>query len=239
MMQVKLIAIDDGHGMETAGKRTPLFPDGTFMHENAFNNAVAQLLKINLERCEFKTMMVAPGDKDVSLKVRTDAADNAKADFYISVHANAMTGAWQDAAGIETFHYPGSVEGEKASRIIHKYLLQGTALKDRGVKEARFHVLRETNMPSVLVECGFMDNVHDAQLLLTGAYRQECADDIANGICEYYGMPFVPAAVQMTFESAIELIAKKSGISPGYWKIRKNIDPNFAALMIKIATLWK
>jgi N-acetylmuramoyl-L-alanine amidase len=196
---MKLIAIDDGHGMETTGKRTPIFSNGSFMHENAFNNAVIQLLKINLERCGFKTLVVAPGDNDIPLKTRTDAANNLKADFYQSVHANAMTGTWQDAAGIETFHNPGSVEGEKAAKIIHKYLLQGTALKDRGVKTANFHVLRETHMPSVLCECGFMDNIHDAQLLLTSAYRQECADEIAKGICEYFGMAYVPKPAESKY----------------------------------------
>ncbi|MFA5714985.1 MAG: N-acetylmuramoyl-L-alanine amidase [Candidatus Paceibacterota bacterium] len=235
----KLIAIDDGHGMETAGKRTPIFPaTGKFMHENEFNRATADRLKTNMERCGFRTLMVAPGDADTPLRVRTNTANDAKADFFQSIHANADTGTWGKACGIDTFHYPGSVEGTKAATIIQKHLIQGTLFKNRGIQEANFHVLRETHMPSVLCECGFMDNMHDAQLLLTDAYRNECADEIAQGICEYFGVTWVPAN-EMTFEQAIDILSKKAGISPAYWKTKNNIDPYFAALMNKITTAWK
>ncbi len=188
----KLIAIDDGHGMETAGKRTPKFSDGSIMHENEFNSRVAQLLAVHLIRCGYDVIMVAPSDKDIPLKVRTDTANKAKADLYISIHTNAMTGYWGAARGIETFHYTKASENSKrAARIIHKHLLTGARLADRGVKAADFHVLRETIMPAVLVECGFMDNIEEAQLLITEEYRVECALELAKGICEYLGDPFL------------------------------------------------
>lgn len=189
---MKLIALDDGHGMETAGKRTPPLPDGTVMRENEFNRAVVAKLDTHLRRCGFRTLLVAPGDNDVPLKARTDAANAAKADLYVSVHANAIgAGGWNNARGIETFHYPGSINGEKAAKIIHRHLIGGTKLPDRGVKTANFHVLRETKMPAVLVECGFMTNLDDARLLLSDAYRAECAEELARGICEYFGVPYV------------------------------------------------
>jgi N-acetylmuramoyl-L-alanine amidase len=171
------------------------------MHENEFNRAVADLLKVNLERCGFRTLMVAPGDSDVPLKQRTTTANKAKADFYISIHANALNGIWGNQQGVSTFHYPGSIQGKKAATMIHKYLIQGTSQKDRGVLSANFHVLRETKMPSVLVECAFMDNLKEAQLLLTEAFRQECADDITKGICEIFGKEYV--AEDMSLSEAI------------------------------------
>lgn len=206
---MKLIAICDGHGMETPGKRTPLFPDGSFMHENDFNRAVAGILDKHLQRCGFRTLMVAPGDTDTPLKVRTDLANNAHADFYISIHANAMGISWGSASGIETFHYINvSQESKRAAEIIHKHLLEGTKLLDRGVKTADFHVLRETNMPAVLVECGFMDNLVEAKLLLTQAYREECAIEIAQGICEYFGVSYIAEGeIKMTPEDANKVIA--------------------------------
>jgi N-acetylmuramoyl-L-alanine amidase len=204
-----LIAIDDGHGMETAGKRTSMFPGtNVFMRENEFNNAVAQLLKINLESAGFDTLMVAEGDTDIPLKVRTDAANKANADLYVSIHANAYKGEWGEWGGISTYHYPGSVEGKKAAEIIHKNLLQGTKLGDRGVLTENFHVLRETNMPAVLCECAFMDNLSEAKLLLTGAYRQECACEICKGICEYYGVEWVPDSKVSLLNELRELIKK-------------------------------
>jgi len=187
-----LVAIDDGHGLSTPGKRTPFFPDFTFMHENEFNDAVAQLLKINLERCGIETLMVALGNTDVALSERVKFANAVKPDIYVSIHANAMTGEWQEASGIETFHYPTSAKGKVLAEIIHKHILQGTPLKDRGVKTANFYVLKYTNMPAVLVECGFMDNYKEAVLLLSGAYRKECSDEIAKGICEYFKVAWIP-----------------------------------------------
>ncbi len=230
------IAIDDGHGVETAGKRTPLFANGKFMHENEFNNAVAQLVKINLERCGFKTIMVAPSDKDIPLAERTAAANSAKADFYISIHANAMTGSWGEASGIETYHYPGSTKGQAAAEIIHKQLIKGTPLKDRCVKSAKFYVLKYTNMPAVLVECGFMDNLKEATLLLSGAYRKECADEISKGICEYFKVAWVEEKLETDVKQAIEILEQKGFINkPDYWLSCVGKVRYLDNLLIKIA----
>lgn len=188
----KLIALCDGHGMETAGKRTPHFPDGSFMRENEFNRAVVALLDKHLQRCGFKTLLVAPTDLDTPLSTRIALANKAKADLYVSVHANAAgTGGWHSARGIESFHFPGSVNGKRAAEIIHRHLIGGTVLPNRGVKSADFHVLRETTMPAVLVECAFMTNVEDAKLLLSDAYRAECAEELARGVCGYFGVTYV------------------------------------------------
>ncbi|UHA72309.1 N-acetylmuramoyl-L-alanine amidase family protein [Paenibacillus sp. 481] len=196
----KLIAIDDGHGMETPGKRTPIFPDGTvspetgkpYMHENEFNRAVAARLKVHLERSGFRTLMVAPGDSDVPLSTRVQKANSANAHFYISIHANANTSVWGSWGGIETYHYPGAADSAKAATLIQKRLMQGTKLRNRGVKSANFYVLQHTKMTAVLVECAFMDNLTEAKLLLSTQYREECAKEIAQGICDYFNIRYVP-----------------------------------------------
>jgi len=209
-IKMKLIALCDGHGMETPGKRTPTLPDGTFMHENDFNRAVVAKLDVHLKRCGFNTLLVAAGDTDVPLKTRTDAANNANADFYISVHANAIgAGEWNGTRGIETFHYSQASEVcKKAAAIIHRYLISGTKLPDRGVKSADFHVLRETKMPAVLAECAFMTNHEDANLLLTDAYRSECAEELARGLCEYFGFSFAREVVLPPVEKPLPAIKR-------------------------------
>lgn len=195
----KIIALDDGHGMETQGKRTPVFEDGSFMKENEFNRAVVKYLDDELKRCGFKTLLVAECDTDIPLQTRTNLANNIitnkynrQADLYISVHANACTGNWGNWGGIETYiyTYTDSVT-EEIANIIHKNLIKGTPLKDRGVKRGNFHVLRETAMPAVLVECGFMDNREEAKLLMSEKYRKECATEIAQAICEVYGVDYI------------------------------------------------
>ena len=194
-----LIALDDGHGMDTAGKRTPILPNGlksetgNFMHENEFNRAVIANLDIILRRCGFRTLLVAPTDKDVPLKTRTDLANAKKASAFISAHANAFDGKFDgnDPEGVETFHYPNSTSGERLATLVHKHLIQGTKQKDRGVKSANFHVLRETDMVAILVEAGFMDNLYEAKLLLSDSFREEVATEIAKGICEYFKVLYV------------------------------------------------
>ncbi len=187
-----LIALDDRHGANTPGKRTPKFEDGSFMHENEFNSAVVNMLDELLRNNGFNTLLVAPTDKDTPLSERTEAANKNNADFYMSVHADAYTGEWNDANGISIFHYPESTEGKKAASIIYEYALQGTKLRGRGIKTAEFYVLRNTTMPAVLIECGFMDNKREAKLLMSYAYRNECAIEICKGICEYFGVKFKP-----------------------------------------------
>ena len=228
----RLICLDDGHSPETPGKRTPFFP-GTkqFMHENEFNEVVTGYLKIDLERCKFRTLMVAPTNADTPLKTRVDIADKAKADFYISVHANALKGIWGPQEGLSVYHYPGSAKSKTAAEIIHKYLSSGTKQKDRGILTANFYVLRETDMPSVLVECAFMDNLKEAQLLLTDAFRQECADEICQGICEYFGMAYVPSK-ELTIQEVLEYAKGKILTDEPKWLKKAMLDKEIYSLLL-------
>lgn len=191
----RLIALDDGHGMTTAGKRTPTGIRSSetgknFMHENEFNRAVKRYLDKHLKASGFKTLLVAPTDADTPLATRVKRANDAKADLYISIHANANTGKWGTWGGTETYTMP-SGQGLVIGRIIHKHLMKGTPMRDRGVKNgSHLYVIKNTRMPAVLIEAGFMDNKREAELLLSDSFRRECAREIAMGICEAYGVKF-------------------------------------------------
>lgn len=201
-----LIALDDGHGMKTAGKRSPTLPNGlksetgNFMHENEFNRAVKRKLNKKLKDCGFKTVLVAPTDDDTPLSTRVRVANTSGADIYVSIHANAFDGKFDgnDPEGVETYHYPTSSKGKKLANTIHKHLIQGTKQKNRGVKTANFYVLKHTKMPAVLIEAGFMDSPNEIKLLLSDAFREEVATEIAKGICEYFGVPYVSTAPAST-----------------------------------------
>jgi N-acetylmuramoyl-L-alanine amidase len=191
------IILDDGHGMNTAGKRTPIFPSpiksetGNFMHENEFNRAVVKYLGEHLVRNGFKVINIAPTDEDTSLTTRVRNANNANGGLYISVHANAMTGEWGNAKGIETYAFTDDATSKLIGGVIHKHLKKGTPQVDRGLKDGDWlYVVKNTKMPAVLVECGFMDNLEEAKLLLSDAFRRENAQEIAMGICELYGRTF-------------------------------------------------
>ncbi|MFC0524497.1 N-acetylmuramoyl-L-alanine amidase [Pontibacillus salicampi] len=193
----KLIALDDGHGKNTPGKRTPYISElGRSIQENEFNSAVVNYLRIELERCGFKTLLVAPTSADTPLKERTDKANAAGADAYISVHYNAFDGSFGGAnpTGNEIYVYIGHTNKEagKLAAAIGKYLKQGTNQNWRGINEANFHVLRETNMIAILSENGFMDDKREALLMIDPKFQKEVAVEHAKGICDYFGMKYIP-----------------------------------------------
>lgn len=194
-----LIATDDGHGMETAGKRTPLFADGSYMKENEFNRAVIDKLNVHLKRNNFDVLHVSAGDTDVPLKTRTDLANNTipngfgrPADAFVSVHANAAGNTWNSKVkGIEIYYRSGSKEGKKLAQDVQEYLVKGTPLINRGLKTSNLHITRESKMPAILIEGGFMDNPDEAKLLMSDTYREECAEEIARGLCQYFGRTYI------------------------------------------------
>lgn len=181
-----IIAVDDGHGQNTAGKRTP---DG--YKENEFNHYTKEYLIDELEYNGFKIVDVSPTRDDNSLSDRCNRANKGNADIFISIHFNAYTGEWQTkASGLESYYFPGSVEGEKLCNKIHSQLIKGTKQNNRGVKTANFYVLKNTSMPAVLCECGFMDNKTEADLMKSTSFRKECSKEIAKGICDYFGKTY-------------------------------------------------
>lgn len=186
------IAIDNGHGNNTSGKRTPLFQDGTFMKEWEFNSAVAKELKTILEHNGFDCLFVSPEATDTSLQTRVKRANDWKADLYISIHANAFGNDWNSANGIETFIYNNSdAKTTKLGTAVQKRLVQETNLTNRGLKvNSSLYVLNSTKMPACLVECGFMTNLKEANLLRSQDYRVKCAVGIAKGICDYAGIKY-------------------------------------------------
>jgi len=177
-----LIAIDAGHGYETPGKRSP---DG--MREYAFNRAVAKELMIQLEGKSIRTIQTHHDATDVPLIQRTILANQSRAAFLVSIHANAFgNGQWNEVAGIETYvHTKKGNAARPIAQTIHQALITGTKQKDRGIKQADFYLLRESTMPAVLVECGFMTNRQEKALLASPEYRIKCGRLIADGIVSY------------------------------------------------------
>lgn len=194
-----LIALDDGHGIETPGKRTPFIKSlGRQIRENEFNAAVTDFLQGELERCGFRTLLTAPTDYDTPLSARTALANAKGADVLISNHFNALKdyfkGDGKDPEGMSIHIYPGAKNGRKLAECVGKYLKQGTEQKYRGIVEQNLHMTREFKKASILVENGFMDNEREALLMINEEFQRECAREQAQGVCEYFGVPYVPAA---------------------------------------------
>jgi len=184
------IAIDDGHGRETAGKRTPMFSDGTVMRENEFNEGVAKFLCQRLRDCGFEVIYTAPETTDVSLSERVRRANSANANAFVSIHANAYGSDWNDANGVETLVYskvmPGS-QTDAFAQEVHRCLVKKIGLRDRGIKRRDdLYVLKNTKMHAILMECGFMTNEKEANFLRQKWFQKNCADGIFEGICHFF-----------------------------------------------------
>ncbi|MFD2444686.1 N-acetylmuramoyl-L-alanine amidase [Bacillus sp. CGMCC 1.16607] len=177
------IMLDAGHGYNTPGKRSP---DG--LKEYEFTRAVANYAKKLLDTYRNVTVYFSHSDdRDVPLKERTDLANRLNVDLFVSIHANAFGSAWNNASGIETYVYVTKPPLATAlAQKIQRNLITSTQLKNRGVKTADFHVLRETKMDAVLVECGFYTNPEEIKLIRSEDYRKKCADAIVKGIVEQF-----------------------------------------------------
>lgn len=173
------VMLDAGHGPETVGKRTL---DGK-MKEFDFNHAVVQLVKKELEGSGVVVLLSHSGTSDVPLRERTTLANNLQVDAFISIHANAFGSNWNEVNGIETFTFTKpSEQSTVLAKIVQSTLCKIVKRKNRGVKQANFAVVRDTKMPAILIECGFMTNKEEAALLQNKQYRVYCAKAIAFAI---------------------------------------------------------
>ena len=109
-----------------------------------------------------------------------DASNSWGADLFVSIHCNSFN---TYAQGTETYYFYGSSAGRKLATCIHNQLIKSLPLVDRGVKQAGFYVLTGTDCPAVLVETAFIDNAHDAELLVS--QEVDFAKAIARGITDF------------------------------------------------------
>ena len=209
-----LIALDDGHGMSTAGKRTPplesdLYIDGKLVRkkgevikENEFSSAVVKYLEKALKRCGFDVLLVASTDADTSLSTRVSRANTANADAYISKHYNAIGSTWQTKVkGLVTIiHYNSQAKTKTLAKNVHEELWklhENHNCKNYGVRNDTdvsgfsLYVLRNTKMPAILTESGFMDNLSEAKYMLDPTFQKNDAEATCKGICKTFGVTYI------------------------------------------------
>ncbi len=175
----KKVYIDPGHGGSDSGA---VGIDNLL--EKDVNLSVAKKLYNLLKKQNIEAKLSREEDKTLSLGQRTTEANNWGADVFVSIHCNAFNGS---ASGVETFSF-SSLSADLAKDIQDSILKTGEYTKNRGIKTARFYVLRHTKMRAALVELGFVDHREDAKILR--AKQDELAEAIARGICEYLGVKY-------------------------------------------------
>ena len=195
------ICLDAGHSAQTKGKRSP---DSSLM-EYEFNRDVGRRLKAILERHNIEVIETVTDDTDVSLAERCSIANKNNVDYFISIHANADgTGYnWTSVRGWEIHIVGKGGKAEKLAKAIHKHSIPILGLKDRGVRISNFQVLRDTDMPAVLIEHGFYTNIEECDILKTEEFRQKCAEADAKGIFELLGINYQDNKTEETVEKPI------------------------------------
>lgn len=191
----KKVVLDPGHGVETAGKRSP---DGKYL-EHEFALDMAKRLKSQLERHGVEVVLTRSDEHDVSLADRVKIANNAKPDLFVSLHSNASGEGWTDPDGFGIYT---SAAGATASRnkaanaILARAKAAGISLWGNGLfHDLGLYVLKNTTAPAVLIEHGFHTNINEVELLKTNVYRDLLARVDAQGILDYLGIPWQEEAV--------------------------------------------
>jgi N-acetylmuramoyl-L-alanine amidase len=197
---VRTIILDPGHGGHDRGAVSPFGTESEFALDVAYR--VRDLL---LKKRGYRVQMTRTDDTFISLEDRTRIANRYRDNgLFVSIHFNAGSGI---GTGIETYlmaprlvpsyngdgaptlaelqQWPGNghdPENMALATAVHSALLSRLPLDDRGIKRARFHVLRENILPAVLIEGGFVSNVDEARRISFPAYRQAMAEAIVLAI---------------------------------------------------------
>lgn len=181
---MKVFLLDNGHGKETPGKRSPVWPDGSQLFEWSFNRDLASRVKEKAIRSGLLVVELVPETEDVSLEERVRRANkwhdvtNGRS-VLISIHANAGGGT-----GFEVYTSPRTTKADRIATVIFngiKAAFPGMKMRaDESDgdpdKEAGFYILKNTRCPAVLVENLFMDNYADCRFLFQEDFRNRLAD---------------------------------------------------------------
>ncbi|QFZ92141.2 N-acetylmuramoyl-L-alanine amidase [Synechococcus elongatus] len=174
-----IVVIDPGHGGPDAGA---VGIGGIREKDIVFD--ISQQVASILRNSGIDVRMTRTADIDLDLEPRVQVAEQARADLFVSIHANAISLDRPEVNGLETYFY-ASQSGERLARTIHQSILSSISIRDRGVRQARFYVIRRTSMPAVLVETGFVTGSEDARNLANPNHRRKMAEAIARGILQY------------------------------------------------------
>jgi len=189
-----IVVLDAGHndhGMDTGAV-------GNNLREQDLTLDIALKLRPLLQSNGFTVVMTREGglvsDNSTlvaSLQSRINIAENAHADLFVSIHINAGKGT-----GVEILVQSVGGRAEKCAKTVLPHLVNAGNWYNRGVKTKNIMVLRETSMPAILGETGFIDTVSDATKLANSDFRQLLAIAYCKGICEYFGVIFKEGVVQ-------------------------------------------
>lgn len=210
------LALDAGHGINTAGKRCDARFDPKQTREWTLNSRICdkigELLK-NYEGYELLRVDDTTGKADVPLETRTANANKFNADFYLSIHHNAGINGGS-GGGVTAYVYPNVGKDTTSWQTdLYNAVIKETGLKGNRstpLAQSNLHVLRETHMPAVLMECGFMDSSNDVPIIIAEWFADGVAKACVDVIVKKGGLAKkkVEQPAKKTTITAEELLAQ-------------------------------
>jgi N-acetylmuramoyl-L-alanine amidase len=188
-----VVVIDAGHGGHDRGGIA-----GQRVSEAMMNLDVALRLRSVLQSYGYRVVMTRDSDVFIPLGMRVAIGNSYRDAIFVCIHFNATPR--RSASGIETYFYSSQSLG--LASAIHYYVAGGAPSENRGVRRRGFYVLRNTRIPSVLVECGFLTNPTEAQYAQNSAYRQKLALEIAHGIQNRSSVARIAGATRVVSSSS-------------------------------------
>lgn len=193
------IALNAGHGFYTAGKRCLKILDPNETREWSLNSRIAKLVETKLKAYtgyELLRLDDIAGKTDIPLITRTNNANKWKADFYLSIHHNAGVKGGSGGGIISIVYTSASAKAIEWQKALYDNLIKHTGLKGNRstpLPKQNLHEVRESNMPAVLLELGFMDSAKDVPVILSDEYADKCATAIVEVLAEKGGLKKVTA----------------------------------------------
>lgn len=176
----RIVVIDPGHG----GRDPGAIGINGLRETNVVLPISLDVSRI-LQQQGVTVYLTRTNEREVDLAPRVALAERARANVFVSIHANAISMSRPDVNGLETYYAPGSSAGKRLAQTIHQSILSSIRMGDRGVRGARFYVIRRTSMPAALVETGFLTGAQDNPRLADPNFRRQMAQAIARGILQY------------------------------------------------------
>lgn len=180
-----VVVLDAGHGGTQPGAVSL-----TGKHEKTFNLAVIRKVgELLLQEGLVEVVYTRTDDITLGLQDRVKIAEAANANLFISVHGNSLSVDYpnrEKVNGSETYY--SRTESLPLAQIMHKHMVAGTGFKDNGVRSKSLHVTRETTMPAVLLEVGYLTNMGNESAMFTVELQDRLAREIVAGIKEYLGL---------------------------------------------------
>ncbi|MBU6228522.1 MAG: N-acetylmuramoyl-L-alanine amidase [Cyanobacteria bacterium REEB459] len=173
-----VVMLDPGHGGADPGA---IGLEG--LQEKGVVLSVATQVAAILRQQGITVDLTRQQDQTLDLQPRVDRAEAARASLFVSIHANAVNRQRPEVNGVETYYFSDS--SLPLANRLHRRVMESMGMNDRGVRQARFFVLRRTSMPSALIEIGFLTGATDAPRLRNLQWQAQMARAIAQGILDY------------------------------------------------------